>query len=57
MKDAPVLFTGKTSVPGWIAHWREGNEGTRRLARPRQLYQGPVETSFIPLDLRHGEEN
>ena len=43
-------------VPGWIAHWREGNEGPRRLARPRQLYQGAVETPFIPQDLRHDQE-
>ena len=43
-------------VPGWIAHWREGNEGARRLVRPRQLYQGAVETSFLPLDLRQDEE-
>lgn len=43
-------------VPGWIAHWREGNEGARRLVRPRQLYQGAVETSFLPLELRQDEE-
>lgn len=43
-------------VPGWIAHWREGNEGARRLVRPRQLYQGAVETPFLPLDLRQDEE-
>ena len=41
-------------IPGWIAHWVEGNQGVRRLARPRQLYQGEVETPFVPLDLRNG---
>ena len=41
-------------IPGWIAHWAEGNQGVRRLARPRQLYQGAVETPFVPLDLRNG---
>ena len=41
-------------IPGWIAHWGEGNQGVRRLARPRQLYQGAVETPFVPLDLRNG---
>ena len=43
-------------MPGWIAHWRENNEDQRRLARPRQLYAGPVETPFLPLELRSGEE-
>ena len=42
-------------MPGWIAHWRENNEDLRRLARPRQLYLGPAETPFIPLELRHDE--
>jgi len=42
-------------MPGWIAHWRENNEDLRRLARPRQLYLGPAETSFVPLELRHDE--
>ena len=41
-------------IPGWIAHWVEGNQGVRRLVRPRQLYQGEVETPFVPLDLRNG---
>lgn len=41
-------------IPGWIANWVEGNQGVRRLARPRQLYQGEVETPFVPLDLRNG---
>lgn len=39
-------------MPGWIANWRENNEGQPKLARPRQLYEGPVETPFIPIELR-----
>ncbi|MBR1778245.1 MAG: citrate synthase [Alphaproteobacteria bacterium] len=44
-------------MPGWIAHWRENNEDERRLARPRQLYLGPVETPFVPLELRPDEDS
>lgn len=43
-------------IPGWIAHWREGNEGAPRLTRPRQLYTGAVETPFVPIELRPDEE-
>lgn len=43
-------------IPGWIAHWREGNEGVPRLTRPRQLYTGAVETPFVPIELRPDEE-
>lgn len=42
-------------MPGWIAHWLEGNQGVRKLARPRQLYIGKTETQFVPLDLRMPE--
>jgi citrate synthase len=40
-------------LPGWIAHWREQNaEGSARINRPRQIYIGPRERSFVPLDGR-----
>lgn len=42
-------------IPGWIAHWIEGNENSR-LARPRQLYLGDVDMPFVPMELRHGED-
>lgn len=42
-------------IPGWIAHWIEGSENSR-LARPRQLYLGNVTTPFVPMELRHGED-
>ena len=40
-------------LPGWIAHWSEmhQNPGTR-INRPRQIYTGPTERSFIPVDER-----
>ncbi|MGN0903899.1 MAG: citrate synthase [Alphaproteobacteria bacterium] len=43
-------------IPGWIAHWREGNEGVSRLVRPRQIYRGAVSVPFVPRDLRTGDD-
>ena len=40
-------------IPGWMAHWREmhlANEG--RIGRPRQIYQGPRQTKYTPMDQR-----
>lgn len=37
-------------LPGWIAHWREQHlSPTKRIHRPRQLYTGYAERSFVPL--------
>ena len=38
-------------LPGWIAHWREmhTDPGGSRIHRPRQVYQGPAERTFVPL--------
>jgi citrate synthase len=40
-------------LPGWIANWKEMAEdpGTR-ISRPRQVYVGEVERSFVPIDQR-----
>ncbi|MFP6886272.1 MAG: citrate/2-methylcitrate synthase [Opitutales bacterium] len=46
-----VLFAiGRT--PGWLAHWKEIAEGPQRIHRPRQIYQGSTERSYVPLDER-----
>ena len=38
-------------MPGWIAHWKEQHDKPGgRIARPRQVYTGPRETSYIPID-------
>ena len=38
-------------LPGWIAHWKEQNEdSTSRINRPRQIYTGPTQRRFKPLD-------
>ncbi|MDW7980148.1 MAG: citrate/2-methylcitrate synthase, partial [Verrucomicrobiales bacterium] len=47
-----VIFAiGRT--PGWIAHYKEmmDNPDTK-IYRPRQIYVGPTQSSFIPIDER-----
>ena len=39
-------------LPGWIAHWKEMIEPAAKIGRPRQIYTGPTETSYVPLDQR-----
>jgi len=40
-------------MPGWIAHWREQHgEAGVRIARPRQVYTGPRETAYVPIERR-----
>ncbi len=51
----PSMFTvifalGRT--PGWIAHWNEMISGPYKIGRPRQLYTGPVQRDYPPLEKR-----
>jgi citrate synthase len=40
-------------LPGWIAHWKEMIEDpTSRIARPRQIYVGPKQRPYVPVDNR-----
>jgi citrate synthase len=40
-------------LPGWIAHWREMmKDPATKIGRPRQLYVGPAERNFVPMDQR-----
>jgi citrate synthase len=39
-------------LPGWIAHWKEMTESSAKIGRPRQIYTGPTEANYIPLDQR-----
>ncbi len=40
-------------LPGWIAQWRESIEDpTARIHRPRQVYTGPTERPYVPIDQR-----
>ena len=47
-----VMFAIGRTV-GWVAHWREMiTEPGRRISRPRQLYTGPGQRDYVPLDQR-----
>jgi citrate synthase len=40
-------------LPGWIAHWKEMMEDpTTKIGRPRQIYTGPTERQYLPLEQR-----
>jgi citrate synthase len=40
-------------LPGWIAQWKESMDDPNwKLCRPRQIYTGPRETDYTPLDER-----
>ena len=48
----PVMFAiGR--MPGWIAHWKEMKDNPKtKLGRPRQIYVGPTQREFIPIEKR-----
>ena len=40
-------------LPGWIAQWREQHaEKGRKIGRPRQIYVGPAERGYVPINER-----
>ncbi|MCU0603239.1 MAG: citrate synthase [Desulfobacterales bacterium] len=40
-------------LPGWIAQWKEGmDDPDWKLCRPRQLYTGPAERPYVPIEER-----
>lgn len=40
-------------LPGWIAHWLEQrNDAGTKIGRPRQIYTGPTESEYIPIEKR-----
>jgi len=40
-------------LPGWIAQWKEQHEDpASRIVRPRQVYVGPTETRYVPMEKR-----
>jgi citrate synthase len=47
-----VMFAIARTV-GWVAHWQEmiADPGMR-IGRPRQLYTGPVQRDFVPVNQR-----
>ena len=47
-----VLFALARTV-GWIAQWKEMIEDpSQKIGRPRQVYTGPTERQFVPIDQR-----
>ncbi|WP_164102371.1 citrate synthase [Candidatus Laterigemmans baculatus] len=40
-------------LPGWLAHWVEmHNSPSKRIGRPRQIYVGPTEREWTPIESR-----
>lgn len=39
-------------LPGWIAQWKEMTENNEPIGRPRQVYTGHTERSFVPMSQR-----
>ena len=40
-------------MPGWIANFREVRENPDgRIYRPRQVYQGPTKSAYVPIGQR-----
>jgi citrate synthase len=47
-----VLFA-MGRLPGWIAHWKEMHQSAnKKICRPRQVYTGENERSFVPIERR-----
>ena len=47
-----VLFALARTV-GWVAQWNEMiSDPAQKIGRPRQLYTGPTERDYVPLDKR-----
>jgi len=56
MGFAPEMFTVLFAIPrvaGWLAHWEEMlNDSGQKIARPRQVYLGPVVREFVAVEKR-----
>ncbi|MCB0044648.1 MAG: citrate synthase [Caldilineaceae bacterium] len=56
MSFPPDMFTvlfAMGRAPGWLAQWNELVEDPeQRIARPRQIYLGPGERDYVPMDQR-----
>ncbi len=45
----PIFAIARTA--GWLAHWKE-QLGANRIYRPSQIYTGPTERGWLPLESR-----
>ena len=54
------MFTVIFAIPrtaGWVAQWLEMiDDPEQKIARPRQIYTGPRDVDYIPIDDRDGPE-
>jgi citrate synthase len=39
-------------LPGWIAQWKENHESNIPIGRPRQIYTGNVNQTYVPMNQR-----
>ncbi|MDZ8118026.1 citrate synthase [Pontiella agarivorans] len=39
-------------MPGWVSHWREMHVQSLRISRPRQVYTGETQQSYVPVNER-----
>ena len=40
-------------LPGWLAHYKEMlHDPATKIGRPRQVYTGPVERDYVPIEVR-----
>ncbi|MFW6059947.1 MAG: citrate synthase [Phycisphaeraceae bacterium] len=39
-------------MPGWIANFKEVHDADSRIYRPRQVYTGPTQRDYVPVDQR-----
>ncbi len=46
-----VMFAIARTV-GWVSQWLEQEEVGTPIGRPRQVYAGPAERDYVPIDLR-----
>jgi citrate synthase len=50
------MFTAMFAIgrlPGWVAQWKELHEDPAfKIGRPRQIYTGPTETEYTPIEKR-----
>jgi citrate synthase len=49
------MFTVLFAIPrtaGWLAHWWEMLDQDSKIARPRQIYDGPAERAYVPMGQR-----
>ncbi len=46
-----VMFAIARTV-GWVSQWLEQAENPTRIGRPRQVYAGPTEREYVPIEKR-----